>query len=178
VEATSNFIIGTGIDFTPIAGDIKAIKETADDPTAVNIIATGVGFVPVVGDAAGKGLKTFGAPVADQIGNALTRTFSIEGRQVPLLGGDPVIGRTLKNGLVEIKTRISGSINDAADIFRRLAGEAAQALSNGAGFRAVLPDGREAIFRPKSTGIGSDGIPKIEIRDPQFGVSEKVNFTR
>ena len=47
----------TIIDFTPILGDGKGIKEAIDDPTWVNILAAGVGIFPYVGDLASKGLK-------------------------------------------------------------------------------------------------------------------------
>jgi hypothetical protein len=111
-------------------------------------------------------------------GGVLTRTFNLNGKQVPLIGGgDPVVGRTLKNGLTEIKTSITGSVNDAANLFRHLVGDSAKPLANGKGFRSVLDDGREVVFRPTSSGR-SGGIPKIEIRDPNFGISEKINFTR
>lgn len=108
----------------------------------------------------------------------LTRTFTLNGRQVSLIGGGtPVVGRTLKNGLTEVKTSISGGIDDAAQVFSNLVGNAAKPLGNGKGFRAVLENGREVIFRPISSGR-SGGIPKIEIRDFATGVSEKINFTR
>ena len=108
----------------------------------------------------------------------MTRTFDFNGKQVPLVGGgNPVVGRTLRNGLTEIKTSINGSGNDAANLFRNLVGDSAEPLANGKGFRSVLDDGREIIFRPSSSGR-SGGIPKIDIRDPNFGTSEKINFTR
>ena len=113
---------------------------------------------------------------AKEVGQ-LTRTFSLNGSQVPILGGNPVVGRTLRNGLTEVKTSVTGTENDAANVFRSLVGDSAKALSNGKGFRSVLDDGREFIFRPVSSGR-SGGIPKIEIRDFNSGVSEKINFVR
>jgi uncharacterized spore protein YtfJ len=67
-NAIVNAAIFTGenlADFVPLIGDAKAIKEAADDPTAINIIAAGVGFVPGGGDFASKGIKKFGKPIAE-----------------------------------------------------------------------------------------------------------------
>jgi RHS repeat-associated protein len=83
VEATSNFIIGTGTDFTPIVGDIKAIKETADDPTAVNIIATGVSFVPAIGDVGRAGIKRAAVGLD---ANALIDAIENQGAALAALG--------------------------------------------------------------------------------------------
>ena len=126
----------------------------------------------VVGGTIGRGTS-----VVSNSG-ALTRTFDFNGKQIPPVGvGNPVVGRTLRNGLSEIKTSINGSDNDAANLFRNLVGDSVKPLANGKGFRSVLDDGREVIFRPSSSGRSGE-IPKIEIRDPNFGTSEKINFTR
>ncbi|MRX27296.1 RHS repeat-associated core domain-containing protein [Kangiella sp. HZ709] len=45
------------VDITPIVGDIKAIYDAANDPSAVNIGGAVLGILPFVGDAASAGLK-------------------------------------------------------------------------------------------------------------------------
>ena len=103
--------------------------------------------------------------VANSGGGLVTRTFQLNGKQVPLVGGGtPVVGRTLKNGMTEVKTHINGS-NDAVNVFKNLVGDSAKPLANGKDFRSVLGDGREVIYRPSSS---SGGIPKIDIRWRRF----------
>jgi len=169
------------------AYDLVQAVDAGDDQRAQEL-ATGLGIglatnaIPgnkIIQRIAGwlKNKRTQVAEVTKGAGGALTRTINLNGKQVHLVGGgDPVVGRTLRNGLTEIKTSISGSGNDAASLFRNLVGDSAKPLANGKGFRSVLDDGREVIFRPASSGR-SGGIPKIEIRDPNYGISEKINFT-
>ncbi len=53
-SSTEIAIAETVVDFTPIVGDVKAIAEAAQDPSAAKITVAVVGIVPGAGDVAAK----------------------------------------------------------------------------------------------------------------------------
>jgi len=88
------------------------------------------------------------------------------------------IGKGLKNvrhihsgrlkGFTRGNTALPGGSQGARDLFRQLTGKE----PSGDFDRAVLPDGREIVFR----GISKSGPAKVEVVDHQQKFLEKISF--
>ena len=135
--AQSQAIIGTAGDFTPVVGDLKAVGEAIQNPTAVNVVAAVVGVVPVVGDLAGKALKA--ADRARDIQNA---------------AGVARQGRTT-TAVVETAegTRVVGSSEPSLRSSQRSALTAGEVAAQGTGHAEVT-----AVNAAKSMGLTPTGV--------------------
>jgi len=75
---TAGEMLNTGLDLTPVVGDIKGAVDAARDPSIVSIASAVVGIVPVIGDAIGKGLKFFRGALPGQAPSFAPRAGEIK----------------------------------------------------------------------------------------------------